>query len=173
LKASIVEDLRGWNQTQRIPILYVTHSRDEVDALAERVIAIERGSVIGQGHPREVLDAPRRTGLALAAGFENLLDATVVSLREADGVMSARLAETAVEIEVPLSYATPGDRVRHRRSRGRHYAGDTTPERPERSECTGRPDRIDGAARHASCGSRQLQECRVDVPRDARRTAFA
>jgi molybdate transport system ATP-binding protein len=112
LKASIVEDLRGWNQTQRIPILYVTHSRDEVDALAERVIAIERGRVIGQGHPREVLDAPRRTGLALAAGFENLLDATVVSLREADGVMSARLAETAVEIEVPLSYATPGDRVR-------------------------------------------------------------
>jgi molybdate transport system ATP-binding protein len=112
LKTSIVEDLRFWNQTQRIPILYVTHSRDEVDALAERVIAIEHGRVIGQGHPREVLDAPRRSRLAQAAGFENLLDATVVSLRAGDGVMSVRLADTAAEIEVPLSYAALDDRVR-------------------------------------------------------------
>jgi molybdate transport system ATP-binding protein len=112
LTTSIVEDLRVWNRAQRIPILYVTHSRNEVDALAERVIAIEHGRVIRQGHPREVLDAPRRSKLAQAAGFENFLDAAVTSLREADGVMSVRLAETAVEIEVPLSYAAPGDRVR-------------------------------------------------------------
>ncbi len=112
LKTSIVEDLRVWNRTQRIPILYVTHSRDEVDALAEQVIAIEQGRVVGQGRPREVLDAPRRTKLAQAAGFENLLDAEVLSSRDQDGVMSVRLAESAVEIEVPLSRAEAGDRVR-------------------------------------------------------------
>src|ERR1700691_3947875 len=33
LKASIVGDLRAWNAAQKIPILYVTHSRDEVGAL--------------------------------------------------------------------------------------------------------------------------------------------
>ena len=112
LKASIVEDLRAWNQTQRIPVLYVTHSRDEVDALAEHVIAIEQGRVVGEGRPRDVLDAPRRTRLAQAVGFENFLDAAVSSLREQDGVMTARLAGTAVDIEVPLSQAEPGDRVR-------------------------------------------------------------
>jgi molybdate transport system ATP-binding protein len=112
LKASIVEDLRAWNRTQRIPILYVTHSRDEVDALAERVIALEHGRVISEGQPRDVLDAPRRKSLAQAAGFENLFDAVVVNLREADGVMSVRLADTSAEIEVPLGYAAPGDRVR-------------------------------------------------------------
>jgi len=112
LKTSIVEDLRAWNRTQRIPILYVTHSRDEVDSLAERVIALEQGRIIGEGQPREVLDAPRRKKLAQAAGFENLLSATVVDLREEDGVMSVRLGESAAEIEVPLGYAVTGDRVR-------------------------------------------------------------
>jgi molybdate transport system ATP-binding protein len=112
LKASIVEDLRAWNRTQHIPILYVTHHRDEVDALAERVIAIECGRVVGEGHPCDVLDAPRRTRLAQAAGFQNLLHATVVNLREADGVMCVRLADGAAEIEVPLGSFASGDRVR-------------------------------------------------------------
>ncbi len=112
LKASIVDDLRAWNAAQKIPILYVTHTRDEVDALGERVIALERGRVVSEGTPHDVLNAPRRKRLAQAAGFENLLSATVVDLREPDGVMRVRLAESACEIEVPLGYAAPGDRVR-------------------------------------------------------------
>jgi molybdate transport system ATP-binding protein len=112
LKASIVDDLRAWNAAQKIPILYVTHTRDEVDALGERVIALERGRVVSEGTPHEVLDTPRRKKLAQAAGFENLLAATVVDLRESDGVMRVRLADSNCEIEVPLGYAAPGDRVR-------------------------------------------------------------
>ena len=112
LKTSMVNDLRTWNAVQQIPILYVTHSRDEVDALGERVIALEHGRVVSEGHPREVLDAPRRKKLAQAAGFENLLTATVVDLREPDGVMRVRLEGSTSEIEVPLGYAAPGDPVR-------------------------------------------------------------
>ena len=112
LKASIVDDLRAWNAAQKIPILYVTHTRDEVDALGERVVVLDRGRVISEGLPHEVLAAPRRKRLAQAAGFENLLDATVVELREKDGVMRVRLAESASEIEVPLGYAAPNDHVK-------------------------------------------------------------
>jgi molybdate transport system ATP-binding protein len=112
LKREIINDLRTWNAAQKIPILYVTHSRDEVDALGERVVALENGRVVSEGSPRDVLDAPRREKLAQVAGFENLLDATVVDLREPDGVMRVHLAESAAEIEVPLGYATPGDRLR-------------------------------------------------------------
>jgi molybdate transport system ATP-binding protein len=112
LKAAIVDDLRAWNAARRIPILYVTHTREEVDALGERVIALDHGSVVGEGTPTEVLEAPRRKRLAQAAGFENLLSGTVVDLREADGVMRVRLNESACEIEVPLGYAAAGDRVR-------------------------------------------------------------
>jgi molybdate transport system ATP-binding protein len=112
LKAAIVEDLRAWNAAQRIPILYVTHSREEVDALGERVIAMDHGRVVSAGTPQEVLDAPRRKRLAQAAGFENLLGGTVMDVREADGVMRVRLDASASEIEVPLGYASAGDRVR-------------------------------------------------------------
>jgi molybdate transport system ATP-binding protein len=112
LKAAIVDDLRAWNAARRIPILYVTHTREEVDALGERVIAMDRGRVLSEGTPIEVLEAPRRKRLAQAAGFENLLSATVVDLREADGVMRVRLNGSLSELEAPLGYAAPGDRLR-------------------------------------------------------------
>jgi len=111
LKAAIVDDLRAWNAAHGIPILYVTHTRDEVDALGERVIAMDHGRVVSQGTPLEVLEAPRRKRLAQAAGFENMLSGTIVDLREADGVMRVRLSESSCEIEVPLGYAKAGDLV--------------------------------------------------------------
>ena len=110
LRSSIVDDLRAWNTAKKIPILYVTHSRDEVDALGERVIALDQGRVVNEGTPRNVLDAPRRRRLAQSAGFENLLSGAVMDLREEDGVMRVRLETT--ELEVPLGYARAGDRVR-------------------------------------------------------------
>jgi molybdate transport system ATP-binding protein len=111
LKSAIVDDLRAWNAANVIPILYVTHSRDEVDALGERVIAIDRGSIVGEGIPADVLDTPRRKRLAQAAGFENILNGMIVDLRETDGVMRVRLTGSTCEIEVPLGYAAPGDHV--------------------------------------------------------------
>jgi molybdate transport system ATP-binding protein len=111
LKSAIVDDLRAWNAARRIPILYVTHSREEVDAVGERVIAMDHGRVVSEGLPMDVLEAPRRRRLAQAAGFENLLSGTVVDLRETDGVMRVRLKESLCEIEVPLGYATAGDHV--------------------------------------------------------------
>jgi molybdate transport system ATP-binding protein len=112
LKNSIVDDLRAWNAANSIPILYVTHSREEVDALGERVIAMDHGHIVSEGAPHEVLDTPRRKRLALAAGFENLLRGTVLDLRETDGVMRVRLEGNSCEIEVPLGYAASGDHVR-------------------------------------------------------------
>jgi molybdate transport system ATP-binding protein len=112
LKSSIIDDLRAWNALNRIPILYVTHNRDEVDALGDRVIALEHGHVVSTGIPHEVLDAPRRARLAHAAGFENFLVGRVLELREQDGVMRIRLGESTAEIEVPLGYASPADVVR-------------------------------------------------------------
>jgi molybdate transport system ATP-binding protein len=111
LKAAIIDDLRLWNAAKHIPILYVTHSRDEVDALGERVIALENGRVVSAGAPMEVLDAPRRKKLAQSAGFENLLGGVVLDLRDRDGVMRVRLGDSAREIEVPLGHAMPGDPV--------------------------------------------------------------
>jgi molybdate transport system ATP-binding protein len=111
LKHALVDDLRAWNAANSIPILYVTHDREEVDALGERVIAMDHGRVIGEGTPLEVLDSPRRGPLAQAAGFENIQSGVVVDLGETDGVMRVRLDKSACEIEVPLGHAGVGSRV--------------------------------------------------------------
>jgi molybdate transport system ATP-binding protein len=111
ITAAIVHDLRAWNATHKIPILYVTHSREEAAALGENVIALDQGRVVSEGSPLDVLDAPRRKRLAQTAGFENLLDGKVIALREADGTMRVQLGENHCEIEVPLGFAALGDPV--------------------------------------------------------------
>jgi molybdate transport system ATP-binding protein len=86
-KSKIIDDLRAWNEAHRIPILYVTHSRDEVYALGERAIVLDRGQIVAQGTPHEVLDAPRQESIAQLAGFENIFDAKVRSLHVDRGTM--------------------------------------------------------------------------------------
>ena len=108
LRHSILEDLRNWNAAQQIPIVYVTHNREEVDAIGDRVIAMVDGHVRGRGTPREVLDAPRAMALALAAGFENVLEARVLEHRPADGVMRVALDTSTCELEIPLGQDNVG-----------------------------------------------------------------
>ncbi|HXH67941.1 MAG TPA: molybdenum ABC transporter ATP-binding protein [Candidatus Limnocylindrales bacterium] len=112
LRRSILEDLSAWNEAIRIPILYVTHNREEVDAIGERVVTLVNGRVQETGAPRTVLDMPRSIELAHAADFENVLPAMVVEHRPADGVMRVSLDHAACEIEIPLGDAEPGSEIR-------------------------------------------------------------
>jgi molybdate transport system ATP-binding protein len=48
LKSSIINDLLVWNALQKIPILYVTHNREETLALAARVVRLDKGRVMDQ-----------------------------------------------------------------------------------------------------------------------------
>jgi molybdate transport system ATP-binding protein len=111
-KSKIVEDLRAWNQEHRIPILYVTHSRDEVFALGEQVIVLENGRSIAQGTPHHVMSAPRQETVAQLAGFENIFDATVTSIHEDRGTMVCHLGGGKVELETPLVRVAVGSKLR-------------------------------------------------------------
>jgi molybdate transport system ATP-binding protein len=111
LRQSILQDLREWNRANGIPILYVTHNREEVDAIGERVVALIDGRVRERGLPQSVLDAPRAAELAQAAGFENLLWAQVIEHRENDGVMHVELDGANCGLEVPLGSVRPGEQV--------------------------------------------------------------
>ena len=114
-KIRIVDDLRAWNEAHSIPILYVTHSRDEVFALGERVLVLDGGRILAQGTPHEVLAAPRQETVAQLAGFENILDATVDSLHADRGTMTCFLAGKAgspVQLETPLVRAEVGSQLR-------------------------------------------------------------
>ena len=111
-KSKIVDDLRAWNSAHRIPILYVTHDREEVFALGERVLALENGQIIAQGTPHEVMTAPRQELVAQLAGFENIFDATVIATHEDRGTMTCRLGDSDVELETPMVRAEIGATLR-------------------------------------------------------------
>ncbi len=111
-KSKILEDLRQWNASRRIPILYVTHAPEEAFALGERVVVIEAGGVIAQGMPQQVLTSPRSQTVAQIVGFENVFDATVTSAMESHGTMLCRLHGNGLELEVPLTSAAVGSPVR-------------------------------------------------------------
>jgi molybdate transport system ATP-binding protein len=111
-KAKIIDDLRAWNILHQIPILYVTHSRDEVFALGERMLMLEQGRIIAQGTPHEVMAAPQQESMAQLAGFENIFDAEVVASNERRGTMTCRLAGSKVELETPLVRAEIGSTLR-------------------------------------------------------------
>jgi molybdate transport system ATP-binding protein len=120
-KSKILDDLRRWNQAHGVPILYVTHSREEVIALGERVLVLDHGRIIAQGTPHQVLSAPLQETVAQLAGFENIFDATVESVHEDRGTMTCRLlnAESVnkiltnnVLLETPLIRAEIGSQLR-------------------------------------------------------------
>jgi molybdate transport system ATP-binding protein len=111
-KSRIIDDLRAWNQEHRIPVVYVTHSREEVFALGERVIVLENGRVIAQGTPHEVMTAPLQETVAQLAGFENIFDATVVASNADRGTMACKLTGSDVELETPMVRAEAGSVLR-------------------------------------------------------------
>src|SRR5580704_4171230 len=113
-KGKMIDDLRAWNRAHGIPIVYVTHSREEVFALGERVLVLENGKVVAQGTPHEVMTAPRQESVAQLAGFENIFDAAVVAVLEYRGTMRCRITGSKVELETPLvrvKSGTPSVRV--------------------------------------------------------------
>jgi len=111
-KATIVDDLRTWNQEHRIPVVYVTHSREEVFALGERVIVLENGRAIARGTPHQVMSAPRLETVAQLAGFENIFDATVMAAHAERGTMACQLAGSRIELETPLVRADLGSAMK-------------------------------------------------------------
>ena len=116
-RMKIADDLRRSIQNLPIPVIYVTHNRDEVFVLGENLLVLERGRIIAQGTPHQVLSAPRGETVAQLAGFENIFDAQVASIHPERGTMtcrvgSGRVDSAQVELETPLVRAQVGENLR-------------------------------------------------------------
>src|SRR5580698_7514825 len=101
-----------WKQNYRIPILFVTHSIEEVFALGAEVIVLDAGKIAAQGLPQDVMVAPQLETVAQLAGFENVFDATVVGVSEERGTMTCRIDMGKLELETPLVQAEIGSHLR-------------------------------------------------------------
>ena len=111
-RSLIIADLRRWNQNYRIPILFVTHSIEEVFALGAEVIVLDAGKIVAQGQPTDVMLAPQLETVAQLAGFENVFDAEVIAVREDRGTMACRIGAGKLELETPLVRTEVGSHLR-------------------------------------------------------------
>lgn len=108
-KRGIIRDLKNLNGGQgphgvpALPILYVTHSREEAVSLGERVIVYDKGRVIAQGEPVEVFGSPRITRVARLAGVENIFDAEAVQKNPAGGTLTVKIIDRTGQciIDIP------------------------------------------------------------------------
>jgi molybdate transport system ATP-binding protein len=111
-QSHIMADLRRWNEARPIPILYVTHSQREVFAMGERVLVLLDGAIVADGTPQQVMEMPWHEYVAQLAGFENVLDVTVLARRPGAGLMVGRLKGTDIDLEMPLADGATGNEVR-------------------------------------------------------------
>jgi molybdate transport system ATP-binding protein len=109
-KSHIMDDLRSWTETHQIPVLYVTHSREEVFSMGKYVIALDNGRVVFAGTPREVFSGHRHEAIAEWGGTENVFSGTIQALHETQGTMTFRTGST--DLEVPLGRRKVNDWVR-------------------------------------------------------------
>ena len=100
LRRALQRELREMLGRQGVPVVVVTHDREEALALGDRVQVIDQGRTIAEGLPVEVLGQPGQNRVARLVGVENLLDLDVESRNLADGTMSCRLGD--FRLEVPM-----------------------------------------------------------------------
>ncbi|HXU38244.1 MAG TPA: molybdenum ABC transporter ATP-binding protein [Blastocatellia bacterium] len=112
-KRGIIADLKSINRELRLPIIYVTHSRQEAVSLGERVIVYEQGRVVASGEPISVFGTPVTASVARLTGVENIFSAKVIGKSEEAGIMTVEVsdAEGSCRVDVPFGNESLGERV--------------------------------------------------------------
>lgn len=104
LRRVLRRELRAMLVESPIPVMLVTHDREEALALGDSVQVIDDGRIVDQGEPLRILGQPGWGRVARLAGVENLLPMTVESRNAQDGTMVC--GGGGMTLEVPLD-ATP------------------------------------------------------------------
>ncbi len=109
LRRALRQELRATLADRPIPVVLVTHDREEALALGDEVQVIDGGQVIARGVPLEVLGQPGQTAVARLVGVENLFRLRVESRQPKDGTMrlTGQGEQAGFVLEAPLDEVPP------------------------------------------------------------------
>ena len=104
LRRTVRQELRTMLALNPVPVILVTHDREEALSLGDEVQVIDGGQVIDRGAPVDVLGQPGQAEVARLVGVENLFRMRVESRQPRDGTMrlSGTGAEAGFTLETPL-----------------------------------------------------------------------
>ena len=101
LRRELGAELRATVRQLNVPVIMVTHSREEALALGDTVQVIDAGRTVAVGPPLTVLEQPGRGRVARLVGVENLLEMRVAARLPQDGTMVCDAGEHS--LETPLA----------------------------------------------------------------------
>ncbi|KAA3607813.1 MAG: molybdenum ABC transporter ATP-binding protein [Planctomycetota bacterium] len=93
----------------KVPMIFVTHRASELLALADDCLVLEKGRVVAQGPPVQVLARPTQIGIANLLGVDNLMRLPVLEHDPEGGISFFDLG--GVALVAPLCAAAPGEEV--------------------------------------------------------------
>ncbi|HEU0021410.1 MAG TPA: ABC transporter ATP-binding protein [Dehalococcoidia bacterium] len=117
LRRALRDEVRSILSRANIPVILVTHDRDEALAMGDVIQVIDRGRTLSRGEPLQVLGQPGQARVARLVGVENILAMRVASRHPQDGTMvcvsreGPTGPEAGLHLEVPLSDLAEGQPV--------------------------------------------------------------
>jgi putative ABC transport system ATP-binding protein len=77
LRTQLIQELRAILHQSQIPVIYVTHDREEAFGLADRLVILHDGIILQQGSPQELFEQPESPWVAEFLGLGNLVPGVV------------------------------------------------------------------------------------------------
>jgi molybdate transport system ATP-binding protein len=108
-RRQVRSEIRQVLQEIPIPVVLVTHDREEALALGDQVAVLGEGRVLSCGEPLAQLGYPARERVARLVGVENVFRLKVLGINVTDGVMHCGMSD--FYLEVPISDARIGEEV--------------------------------------------------------------
>jgi len=105
LRRNLRVELRAMLARTPVPVMLVTHDREEALALGDSVQVIDQGRTLVTGEPLDVLGQPGQGRVARLVGIENLFDLAVQERNPRDGTMTC--VGLGLRLEVPLDSHMP------------------------------------------------------------------
>ncbi len=104
LRRTVRQELRAMLARNPVPVVLVTHDREEALSLGDEAQVIDGGRAIARGAPVDVLGQPGQASVARLVGVENLFRMKVESRHPRDGTMllSGIGPQTGLLLEAPL-----------------------------------------------------------------------
>ena len=81
LRTQLIQELRAILHQSQIPVIYVTHDREEAFGLADRLVILHDGIILQHGSPRELFEQPSTPWVAEFLGLGNLVNGVVTQLK--------------------------------------------------------------------------------------------
>ena len=107
LRRNLRQEIRTMLIRSPVPVMLVTHDREEALALGDAVQVIHEGRDLVTGNPLEVLGQPGQGRVASLVGVENLFDLSIEERNPRDGTMIC--AGLGLRIEVSLDSHVSGN----------------------------------------------------------------